>query len=525
MAKQKDESRKKGTFGDVRLPVTKEYVFPVSRKQMMMLGGIGCALIALYYAADAVLLNNTFISSGDLSSNHSQFESNCASCHQSFAGVTDSKCSTCHEKANDKLGVYTFSAHYLYRSEDAGRIGTAKKKHASDEQRCANCHPDHKGREAAITRTPDSKCASCHFSSFNKNHPEFAFARTNTPDDSTLKMTHVLHTKEVLKLLKTPNAEQACLYCHEAQPDGKGFKSLDFDAHCGDCHLTANVETSSLAIKDAANPSSIGVETLEMIQRRRGPGTTWAFYTNPNEFTVSGSRVKKSPVYHRDPWVLENLKQLYRIMHSDSTLADLLAASGQGTTRSKEEVYHEAIKTLQEYVIGLRSHPEAEIQRELTMIDSLLKAAQRRISFGDMLPELPGLAQSVKAVTQRQEIDDFAQKLAKPCLECHYVQGASILNVKASQRSFLRAEFDHRAHIIQRRCLDCHNVIPVERAIAGDTTGVAAIDKASTHNIPKLDNCTECHTQSAGLSNCVSCHFMHPNKQNRGSLQLYVERK
>lgn len=526
MAKSQGEHTDKGSFGGIRLPVAKKYIFPISRKRIMAVGGICCMLISLYYAADALLFRNTFISSGPLSASHAGFESDCARCHDAFVGITSSKCSTCHEKTNDAPGVYSFAAHYIYRSEDAARIPAAKQQHAGDEQLCASCHPDHNGRRAPVTRVPDSRCSSCHFSSFQADHPEFAFARTRASDDSTLKMTHVLHTKEVLKLLNTPNVEQACLHCHEAEADGKGFKPLDFDAHCGDCHLTANVETSSLPMRDPADPASVGVETLEMIQRRRGPGTTWAYYTNPNEFSISGSRVKKSPVYHRDPWILENLKQLSRMLQTETTLADLLDASGGDLRKNNRAAYREAIGALQDYITGLRSRPEPEIQSELAAIDSLLEEARSRVLDGKQpLPVLPGLAPLTGQDTFRQEIDEFVQKVARPCLQCHYADARGLLAVQARQRSLTRSEFDHRAHIIDRRCLDCHNIIPVGRALEGDTTGVKSVDVAATYNLPNIATCFECHTESAGLSSCVSCHFMHPNKQQRGNLQLFVERK
>jgi hypothetical protein len=271
-----------------------------------------------------------------------------------------------------------------------------------------------------------------------------------------------------------------------------------------------------------------------MIQRRRGPGTIWSFYTNPNEFSINSGKAKKSPVYHRDPWILENLKQIYRTLYSNSGLADLLNASGRGAMKSRLQIYNEAIKTLQEYMTGLRSRPEPEVQMELMKIDSLLKEAQQTVnSNGAMLPDILSMMNmmaenSSLTQSQRNDLEVLALKLTKPCLECHYVEHAAILSVKASQRTFMRAEFDHRAHITQRRCLECHDIIPVGQALAGDTTILATvlmIDKAGTHNIPMVDNCFECHTTKAGSNSCVTCHFMHPNKGNRSSLQLFVEKK
>ncbi len=528
MAKRENGQGRKGFFADVRLQVAKRYIRPLTRKQMVLIGGIGCAVLAVSYAVDTVVLDNTFISSGPVSSNHANFESDCVKCHRPFQGILDAQCSTCHEKTKDRLGVYSFAAHYLYRSDEPQRITKAQIKHAGDQLQCANCHPEHRGRAAMITEVPDRRCAGCHYASFNRDHP--VFARVATPDDSTLKMTHVKHTKEVLKKLNTTNIETACLYCHRADARGKGFLPLDYDQHCGDCHLTTSSETPSLTIRDPNDPVSPGVETLEMIQRRRGPGTLWAFYTNPNEFSISGTRVKKSPVYHRDPWILENLKQLRRMLYSDSSLADLLNAAGTGNGAAARQAYIEAIATLEQWIVGLRSRPEPEIQTELVRIDSLLKEARRRLTDAGTLPNLlpllrfgafnPNLTDA-----QRGAVEDFARKLTKPCLECHEVQHAAIQAVKASQRTFWRAEFDHRAHITQRRCLECHDAIPIAEALAGDTTGIAMLDRAATQNIPNKDNCVQCHSSSEAANTCVTCHFMHPNKENRASLQLFVEKK
>ncbi len=537
MPNSKDENRTKGTFSDVRMPVARTYIRPLSRKLMMTLGGIVCGVVVAYYAVDSLLLKNTFIASGPVAASHANFESECAKCHTPFRGVNDSRCTTCHEKTNDKLGVYSFAAHYLYRSAMPARIADAKQKHGADEKMCAACHPDHKGRNASITVVTDAKCATCHYSSFNDDHPEFEFARTNAVDDSTLKMTHVKHTKEVLKELNTANIETACLYCHNPMADGKAFKPLDFDMHCGDCHLTANTASASLTIRDPSNPSALGVETLEMIQQRRGPGTRWAFYTNPNEFTITGSRVQKAPVYHRDPWILENLKRIRSMLYTEVGLSDLLNAAGAGAEKGNQQSYNEAIQTLREYVTGLRPRPEKEIQQELTTIDSLLDVASRvvntpAVTLSDSLFRITVRMENPSLTAQqKQDISDFGEKLAKPCLECHYVERAAILGVKAIQRTFSRAEFDHRAHITQRRCLECHDVIPIDDALSDDSLAVTraaakipTLDIAATHNIPKKENCIECHTAGAGSNECITCHFMHPNKTQRGSLQLFVSK-
>ena len=52
------------------------------------------------------------------------------------------------------------------------------------------------------------------------------------------------------------------------------------------------------------------MKTLETLREEHAPGSRWAFYIDPNEFKLRGDSVRKSPVYHADPWILENLRQL-----------------------------------------------------------------------------------------------------------------------------------------------------------------------------------------------------------------------
>ena len=535
MPKPKDPSRKKGSFGPIRLPVAGDLVYPTGYRNMMIIGGTLAGIIALFFFLDTFVLNDTFSSPGGLSSNHANFETECSNCHEPWGGATSQKCSTCHEKTNDGTGIYSFAAHYLYRSGDHRRVQTGGQRTADDERECSSCHPEHQGRDAAITVIPDEKCTPCHdFGSFEDGHPEFAFAREVMPDDSTLAFTHVRHTRFVYERLQKQSAsvylEKACLYCHNAEPDGKAFKPLDFEAHCSDCHLTAGTKTPNLAISDPADPAAPGVETLGMIQQRREPGTLWAFYTNPNEFAVSPRGVVKSPVYHRDPWIMENLRQLSATLFGPETnLAGLLPIRRSKKPGMEQKAYEEAIGALKEHAQELRSRPEPEVQRDLTTIDSLLLIAERRsLMTAAALPLDLFMTKPNPALTgtQQQDLQDFARRLTEPCLLCHQVEDAGILPVRIAQRTMVRAEFDHRAHVLERRCLDCHTDIPVGQALLqGDTTGVRQADRASVHNIPRIDNCRQCHGVSGASDACATCHFMHPNKKNRGDLQLAVDRK
>jgi len=547
MAKPEDP-KKKGTFGIARLPVALQYVFPDRRRTMILFGGGACLALLLYFLADFFLLKSNFTASGPVSTYHATFEKDCKKCHDTKTReVTDENCSVCHEKAGAKADsvmlaaaqtVYTFDSHYLYRSMDLSRVQSKMQEYDGRKMPCYACHPEHLGRQARITQVPDNRCLECHkYGSFNKDHPEFDVlagimpdhSPLTAPDDSTLKFTHIRHVKEVRKKLKKEqredkDVERVCLYCHNPKPDGKSFKPIEFDDHCSgsSCHITE-------AASDLPISNSTGVETLETIRNRRGVGTQWATYMNPRVFQISddGTTVSKQILEHEDPWVTENLKRLRRQLYPDLEFAELLKASGKLMSQTDQAltatVYQEALQSLQTYAGGLRSRLEPEIQDDLNRIEAQIKKAQRL--FRDQLNSGAGpqFMAEPAAPNPNPEIEELVSNLTAACQKCHVVAKASIQRVAKDQRVLTRAEFDHRAHILDRRCLECHIEIPILRA-PGDTTKVNNLAfGAAIQNVPGIENCRECHNPSQSSNRCVTCHYFHPNKTNRSSLLLYLD--
>jgi hypothetical protein len=270
-----------------------------------------------------------------------------------------------------------------------------------------------------------------------------------------------------------------------------------------------------------------------MIRSQGGPGTQWAFYANPNEFKPRGNSVSKQPLNHEDPWVLENLKRIRRRLYPGLDFADLLKTSGKLATQSSQalfaDIYREALQTLQTYAMGLRGRPEPEIQGELSRIDSLLKVSRLKlwrqtssIAGPTFLSQPASLSPNLDA-TQVEALKGLALDLTDPCRKCHIVANANILRVQKDQRTLNRAEFDHRAHILERRCLECHTDIPIIKT-PNDTTKVNNLQYGSfIQNLPPIENCRECHNASESSNRCVTCHYFHPNKTNRSSLLLYLD--
>ncbi len=519
---QRDRFRHKGFFSRLQLPVAKKYVYPSSRNAMFFVGGIGAVLVLGLFSFNAFFQHGALVSNGPLSSNHAAFGGDCSTCHTAFQNVTSDKCSVCHEKFGDEVGVHTFASHYLYRSDDFTRVVPA-----ANEPACFGCHTEHVGRDAPITAVADDNCLQCHgFGSFNTGHPEFDFAADSLLDDGNLKFPHTLHVNQVRDRKDLVDIEQACLYCHNATPDGTGFQPISFDRNCDTCHLTTSDATPWVTVASAEGP---GVLTLETLRAQQRPGSLWTYYTNPNEFQDRGGAVRKSPVYHRDPWVLENLRRLRQILYPSTGLADLLRASGDVDPRDVRSLYEEAVATLDTYAEELRSSPEREVQQELAEVEDLLDVVRRRLR--DPYAPLdetrflvsPAARDTSISVEEGRAFERVIDQLTQPCQKCHYVEEATIVRVKADQGNLIRAEFNHGAHIIQTRCLDCHSAIPIRQAAATNTTAEWAEDNAGIQNLPSIAKCQTCHTDGKASNTCVTCHLFHPDKSQHSNLLQYLE--
>jgi hypothetical protein len=348
----------------------------------------------------------------------------------------------------------------------------------------------------------------------------------NLPDDGNLKFPHGKHVAELQKRKGVGNIEETCLYCHNPQPDGKTFSAISFDDHCAACHLTGSDATPWLAVGPAREA---GVESLEQIRRRHEPGTDWSFYMSAAEFRSRGSNVQKSRVRHADAWIMENLRQLRRVLYPEGGLSELLLASADAPSHDSRVLHREALQQLRSYADGLRARPEQEIQQELDSITRLIGGLEKRLehpyaSIDETRFALADVATNPDLSGQQVEaIKTAAGNLTQPCVKCHVVENAAIVRVQKNQQALRRAEFNHRDHIVQTRCLDCHRSIPIaELAAQTDHPGHAG-DRAEIQNLPTIDLCRDCHRPDQAADNCVTCHQFHPDKSRRSQLLLHID--
>ncbi len=521
MAKRR-RSGLKGSFGEPRLPVARSYPPQASRRRMVVLGAAVAAVVVAAVAWDRLAGGSELISGGPLSSSHAVFAGDCGHCHDARSrSASDRQCAVCHEKAGDGLGIHTFAAHYLYRSDDFRRVVPSE-----HETPCSGCHGEHRGRDAAITRVDSGACRACHFADFGAGHPEFDFAAEAIPDSGALRFPHTHHLREVMKREQLADPERACLYCHQATADGRNFQPLDFDRHCDACHLDAATATPGLPLAGATDGP--GVLDLEQLAADGGPGLRWVYFSNPAELRRRGSLVVKAPVHHRDPWVLENLRRLRRRLYPDAGLADLLRVSADAPPHAVRELYLEAVATLEEQAEGLRGRPEPEVQQQLAAIRQLVAEARRRIEQPlaplDETSFLLALDRRDPALpaAEAAAIERLGGELTEPCRRCHLVRDLTIVRVETDQRQLRRAEFDHRAHVVQRRCLDCHDVIPMRQFLESGEPVPAELDRSEIQNLPTIATCRECHEPRQAADRCVTCHRFHPDRGQRAELLPYT---
>jgi predicted CXXCH cytochrome family protein len=521
-----DRRFEKGFFSSGRFPVAEKYIGPPGRGRLFVVGAIAALILAVVFLADAFVGRASTVTAGALSRSHALFASECSTCHVPLQSVPDANCTACHEKFGGGVGAYSFASHYLYRSGDFDRSAPAAR-----ELTCAGCHQEHQGREASLQRVADAYCTSCHeIGSFRRNHPEFRFAAESEPDPANLKFPHVKHVREVMEEYEVVDAEAACLRCHQPEATGRSFQPISFAQHCDACHLTSSAATPYLPVRGGGTP---GVATLSDIRRVGGPASLWADYWNPNEFRERGGEVQKRPVYHADPWVLENLRRLRRELYPGAELADLLRTSPEVAGRDARLLPQEAIATLRAQIQALRGDPSPDVQRELASLSELLDQAESRVDrpfapvdetrFGVRLADRsPALESGTPEEAAYLAVVD---SLTATCQMCHIVERATIRRVKADQRTLVRAEFDHRAHVIHARCLDCHSAIPIRDALATGEDPPAELDRAEIQNLPTIETCRSCHSGRSGpADSCTSCHLFHPDKSHWGTLTRYQQR-
>ena len=484
----------------------------------LALGGVAAILVLFEFGFGS----DELPASRRLASAHAMLDGNCAACHTSAESVSSLKCASCHEQFTAEAGAFGFPAHYVYAS-----LAEARAYPRENETSCAACHLEHRGRGADLRSTAtDRQCTACHAVPGFGSHPEFDFAAEAIADDAGLSFQHIPHVEYVLDESELTSPEETCLSCHELDFEGRGFLPIRFDSACSTCHLTGDIESAELPVQPAGTsllrtgdgPSvlRLGVETIEAMRRRLGPVEDRVHAVSPIDFEIDTGTLVKTEIAHADPWILENLRRLRRVMYPSAGLADLLRTSADVPVTGRSRLYDEALATARSYTESLHGRGNERIHEAALEFERMVGTLERQIADPRArLDDAPfGLGPANPRLTKAQfaEIDAFAERLTEPCRKCHTVSQATIRRVQADQSVLRRARFDHGPHVIQRGCLDCHERIPVA-GHAGNRRRVSAnLDSATIQNVPGIATCQQCHAEGLVSDRCVTCHEFHPSR-------------
>lgn len=523
----------KGFFGLARLPLAKGYPLPARSRRRWLLAGFGGGVaLALGLGLPALFGVRQTFAPGPLSSAHARLEANCAACHRGETrGVSDAACLTCHERAGVARGSFDLARHVTYhvagtRSPAAGQVVA-----------CAACHTEHEGRDITLTTVAAATCAECHgFGSFDRGHPEFAFAAHELPEPATLQFAHRHHVARVLGERLEPaaaaaNPQLACFTCHEPAEDGTGFAPLEFARHCGACHLTGGEATPPLPRFDPARPLVPGLLGLAELQVR--PAERWALFTDPGEFSERAGRISKSPLNHADPWVLANLRHARAVLYPQEGLAAALDVrpAGELDGPASRALFRRATSALASRAAVLRAVPDPAVAAEVRRIETLVASAERRLASGEEVSAAallePGPVNPALSSAAAASWRELVVELTTPCRGCHVVADGALLAVAARKDSLDRARFHHRAHYPETPdCTTCHAAIPDllgAHRLADGTFTPEPRDVAATWNLPTIAVCRECHGAGASASACSDCHDYHPDTRFRPDLLVSAE--
>lgn len=197
--------------------------------------------------------------------NGESIANNCEACHDPWRGVADTRCTSCHTKAQHSMLQNTetpcTTCHMEHRA-------TAKLALVRDST-CVACHGDlasHERTPADVARahgqTPvvsllASNPAVAHITSFGDDHPQFTFPG----DADTLRFNHALHLKQGGIFNAAGKREELqCVQCHRmVEVKGKvDPKPVAFAQDCQRCHrLTFDARFPDVEVPHGGDPGLV----------------------------------------------------------------------------------------------------------------------------------------------------------------------------------------------------------------------------------------------------------------------------
>ena len=234
-------------------------------------------------------VSEEFFNSGKISSNHAEYASKCAACHDKTAAfgheITLAKFKTIvNDRFHRGIDFTSIDLRCQKCHEENPRFEQERKKYDLHElnvvenRSCSVCHQEHLG-PGRMERVADWQCASCHnnrgvmeasaekgrrispalfhprphpaqqvvrelrrpaqgytevFASFDEKHPEFQLVREKARDPDVLRFNHQRHFAADIPQVNKQKLD--CNSCHQPDPEGRFYLRISFAANCQACH-------------------------------------------------------------------------------------------------------------------------------------------------------------------------------------------------------------------------------------------------------------------------------------------------
>jgi hypothetical protein len=449
-------------------------------------------------------LNSLRTNHGPVAEVHRSWENKCEVCHVPFEPIDGrpllSSVSTPASRSSDQLCI----ACHAGPSHHENAIET-------DVKGCAECHRDHRGREASLVRLNDMECTRCHadlkshmkeagprkfenainaFALGEGNHPSFrpeaaSYADPKKPVElSKLKFNHALHMSPGLTknlgdspytIDKIPvKAEQAR---YQADPKTKAVI-----LECASCHVLDATD-----LKPGSRTAPAGYPATD-----RAGGKYYLPVTFEGSCRACHIQTYAPITTGPDALPIEATHGIPPAEVSQAVRANYAAL-----------VVAEDPQILDTYIPKARLRGKTPTDTKVKdRVDSLVKAAE-----------------------------EVLFKSESGCVECHYTADGKpdgdwsqgVAATRVPQVWFTHAQFDHTAHR-GVSCRDCH-----AEAFAIDDSGKPVPNASVVHTDvlnPNIDNCVKCHAPQSGGGffsrpssmtggvrfDCNECHTYHNGK-------------
>jgi hypothetical protein len=173
-------------------------------------------------------------------------------------------------------------------------------------------------------------------------------------------------------------------------------------------------------------------------------------------------------------------------------------ASGVSALRSQLDSRERALAAAKEESERLQSRiqePAGAASSDVASLEQRRAQIEGEIHALADLPRAPAAAPT--SSVDPEEAAKTLEKILKPCLKCHLEANHTIGRTAVARSVLPAAIFNHKPHLQQATCLECHGKI-------------SASEESTDLSLDGISKCQTCHRWRAAASTCQTCHRYHP---------------